>query len=214
MIRARIEGDLRRVMAERIDALGDAAADAVAETAERLKEELRRQVTGAGLGQRLANTWRSRFYPNDHPLRSAAFVYTKAPTILSTFAHGATIRGRDGLWLAIPTAAAPKRVMGKRVTPGLLERAWGIRLRFIYRRGRPSLLVADNLRAGGGKRGGFRKASDKARQSGAGLASVPLFLLVPQVTLKKRLDIEGAKARVPAILAAALIKHIHRGNRP
>ena len=29
-----------------------------------LRTELRRQVTSAGLGQRLANSWRDRHYPN------------------------------------------------------------------------------------------------------------------------------------------------------
>ena len=210
MIKAKLEGDLRQIMESRIEAMGLAATDAVAEAAERLKETLRAQTVEAGLGERLARTWRTKLYPNGYSLRAAALVYSKAPVLLSVFATGAVIRGRDGLWLAVPLPTAPKRVMGKRVTPGLLERAWGIRLRFVFRRGKPSLLVADGMRAGTGKRGGFRKASDKALATGVGLTSVPMFVLVPQVALKKRLDIEAAKASAAATLAAALLRNVKR----
>ena len=43
-----------------------------------LKTELRRQVGSAGLGQRLARTWRDEHYPN-RKLDAASLVYTKAP---------------------------------------------------------------------------------------------------------------------------------------
>jgi hypothetical protein len=68
----------------------------------------------------------------------------------------------------------------------------GQRLRFVYRRGKPSLLVAEQQHARQGKRGGFGRASDSALRSGRGLASVPMFLLVPQVTLNKKLDVAQA----------------------
>jgi hypothetical protein len=41
-----------------------------------LKVELRRQVASAGLGQRLANSWRDKHYPNQK-LDAATLVYTK-----------------------------------------------------------------------------------------------------------------------------------------
>jgi hypothetical protein len=46
-----------------------------------LKTELRRQVASAGLGQRLANSWRDKHYPN-RKLDAASPVYTKAPQII------------------------------------------------------------------------------------------------------------------------------------
>jgi len=46
-----------------------------------LKTELRRQVTGAGLGARLANSWRDKHYPNQK-LDAASLVYTKAPQVV------------------------------------------------------------------------------------------------------------------------------------
>jgi hypothetical protein len=55
-----------------------AAAAGKKEAGRGLKTELRRQVSGAGLGQRLANSWRDRHYPN-RKLDAASLVYTKAP---------------------------------------------------------------------------------------------------------------------------------------
>ena len=57
------------------------------------------------------------------------------------------------------------------------------------------MLVVDNLRAGTGKRGGYRKASESALKTGRGLATVVMFILLPQVMLKKRLDVDGAMQR-------------------
>lgn len=50
------------------------------------------------------------------------------------------------VWLAIPTPLAPKRgVGGKRIHPGNFpEHRFGL-LRFVYQRGRPSLLVLDGV---------------------------------------------------------------------
>jgi hypothetical protein len=73
-----------------------------------LKAELRRQVASAGLGQRLANNWRDKHYPNQK-LDAASLVYTKAPQIIRAFDEGAVIRSKRGRFLAIPTENAPKR---------------------------------------------------------------------------------------------------------
>ena len=43
-----------------------------------LRTELRRQIASAGLGQRLADSWRDRHYPN-LKLDAASLVYAKAP---------------------------------------------------------------------------------------------------------------------------------------
>jgi hypothetical protein len=59
------------------------------------KTELRRQVASAGLGQRLANSWRDQHYPNQK-LDAASLVYTKAPQIIRAFDEGAVIRSRRG----------------------------------------------------------------------------------------------------------------------
>ena len=104
----------------------------------------RGQITGAGLGRRLANSIRSQTYPKTgESLNAATLVWSKAPEIVGAHDAGPLIRSKDGFWLAIPLDAAGKSLRGGRITPGEWERRRGLRLRFVYRRRGPSLLVAD-----------------------------------------------------------------------
>ncbi len=194
---AAIIGSFEKGMRAEIGRIERAIPEGLGAAALGLKTELRGQVTGAGLGQRLANTWRSRTFPN-RKHDAAALVWSRAPHLIRLYDKGAIIRSRQGLYLAIPTPAAGR--FGDRrqkITPLLWERIHGIRLRFVYRRSGPSLLVADNVRLTA--RG--RAASNTGRRQGAaysrlsGRTTVPLFILVPQVSVKKRLDVGGAARR-------------------
>jgi hypothetical protein len=177
-----------------------------------LKTELRRQVGSAGLGQRLANSWRDRHYPNQR-LDAASLVYTKAPQIIRAFDEGAVIRSRRGRFLAIPTENAPRKgTDGKRISPSTFpEHRFGP-LRFVPRQSGPSLLVVDGLRASfsrkTGELRGFRRATDRARARGDGLTTVVMFLLVRQVKLPKRLEVARAVERwsgqLPALIEQQL----------
>jgi hypothetical protein len=188
---ATIIGDLGRIMAEEVKAAEQAVSKGVGEATEGLKSELRTQVTNAGLGPRLARTWRSETYPRGQAsISSAGLVWSKAPGIIRVYENGAIIRSKNGFFLAIPTAAAGRYGDGgRKITPGGWERRTGQRLRFVYRRNAASLLVADNMRARTGKRGGYSRAS------GRGLVTVPIFILVPQVSVRKRLDVASAAQR-------------------
>ncbi|MGH6899385.1 MAG: DUF6441 family protein [Geminicoccaceae bacterium] len=177
-----------------------------------LKTDLRRQVARAGLGQRLANSWRDKHYPNQR-LDAASLVYTKAPQIIRAFDEGAVIRSRRGRFLAIPTENAPRKgTDGRRISPSTFpEHRFGP-LRFVPRSSGPPLLVVDGLRASfsrktGGLRG-FRRATDRARTRSDGLTTVVMFLLVPQVKLSKRLDVARAaehwSAQLPALIEQQL----------
>jgi hypothetical protein len=187
---------------------------AMREVTEGLKSDLRADVVDGGLEQRLANTWRGRTYPEGAvSLDAASFVWSKAPNIVDAFDRGVTIQSSRGFWLAIPTPAAGVKGISttgamKRITPGGWERRTGMRLRFVYRRGRPSLLVADNARLSkkglarpniGRTRGGAQFTRIKGR------STVVVFILVPQVTLRKRLDIAAIGQRwgdrVPGVIA-------------
>jgi hypothetical protein len=177
-----------------------------------LKTELRRQVGSAGLGQRLANSWRDRHYPNQK-LDAASLVYTKAPQIIRAFDEGAVVRSKRGRFLAIPTENAPKKgTDGKRISPTTFpEHRFGP-LRFVPRQSGPSLLVVDGLRASFSRKTeqlrGFRRATERARRSGQGLTTVVMFLLVPQVKLSKRVDVARAAERwsgqLPALIEQQL----------
>jgi hypothetical protein len=173
-----------------------------------LKTELRRQVSSAGLGQRLANSWRDRHYPN-RKLDAASLVYTKAPQIVRAFDEGAVIRSRRGRFLAIPTENAPRKgTNGKRISPSTFpEHRFGP-LQFVPRLSGSSLLVVDGLRASfsrkTGELRGFRRATGRTLQSGAGLTTVVMFLLVPQVKLSKRLNVTRAAERWSSQLPALI----------
>jgi hypothetical protein len=195
-LQAAIQGDLQALLKAELGAAERAVTAGIREATDGLKAELRGQITGAGLGSRLANTWRGEVYPKGQPsIGAAGYVWSKAPGIVRLYAEGAVIRSKQGLFLAIPTPAAGRFGDGRRkITPGSWERIHGLRLRFVYRRGSPSLLVADNARLT--KRG--RAMANIGRRQGAafsrlsGRTTVPLFVLVPQVTVKKRLDVDGA----------------------
>jgi hypothetical protein len=189
-----------------------AVASGTRDAGRSLRTELRRQVTGAGLGQRLANSWRDSHYPNQR-LDAASLVYTRAPQIIRAFDEGAVIRSRRGRFLAIPTENAPRKgTDGRRIKPSTFpEHRFGP-LRFVPRPSGPSLLVVDGLRASfsrnTGELRGFRQAMDRARRSGQGLTTVVMFLLVPQVKLRKRLDVARAAERwsgqLPALIEQQL----------
>jgi hypothetical protein len=177
-----------------------------------IKTELRRQVASAGLGQRLTNSWRDKHYPNQK-LDAASLVYTKAPQIIRAFDDGAVIRSNRGRLLAIPTEDAPRKgTDAGRISPSTFpEHRFGP-LRFVPRPSGPSLLMVDGLRASFSRKTGelrsFRRATDRAQRSGQGLASVVMFLLVPQVKLRKRLDVARAaehwSAQLPALIEQQL----------
>lgn len=190
---AAIKGDLLNMMKAEAAAAEQAVTKAIVTATTGLRDELRGQVVRSGLGPRMAKTWKHKRYPpSGYSIGAAGLVYADMPQVIRAFSEGTTIRSPQGFFLAVPTPAAPKRgVGGTRINPSNFpEHTYG-RLRFVYRKGRPSLLVVDNLRAGTGKRGGFRKASDTALRTGRGVTTVVMFILLPLVHLKKRLDIQS-----------------------
>jgi len=208
---AALQGDLNALLQAELRTAERAVTAGVRAATDGLKTELRRQITGAGLGNRLANTWRGEVYPKSgQSISAAGYVWSKAPKLVRLYAEGAVIRSKAGLFLAIPTPAAGKYGDARRkITPGAWERIHGVRLRFVYRRGSPSLLVADNARLTG--RG--RAAANIGRSKGAaftrlaGRTTVPLFILVPQVSVRKRLNVEGAAQKWMAALPQLVLRH-------
>jgi hypothetical protein len=173
-----------------------------------LKTELRRQVTSARLGQRLANSWRDMHYDN-RGIDAASLVYTRAPQIIRAFDEGAAIRSKRGRFLAIPTQNAPRKgTDGKRIRPSTFPEHRLGPLRFVPRRNGPSLLVVDGVRASVSRKTGdlrgFRRATDRARAGGDGLTTVVMFVLVPQVKLPRRLDVARAAEHWPSQLPALI----------
>lgn len=173
---------------------------AMDQVARGLKDDGRSMILAAQLGQRNANAWRSIRYPvGRDSYNASAFAWTRGPNIIDAFNAGVPIRSKEGFFLAIPTEAAGKTglgVSGKRekINPGAWERRTGQRLRFVYRRGAPSLLVIDNAKLG---KSGVARANVGRTKAGdpyarlRGRATVVVFILVPQVFLGKRLDLDA-----------------------
>jgi len=184
--------DLAALMLREIGAAERAVSAGTRQAGERLKTAWRGQITGAGLGQRLANTVRSLSFPKTGAsINAATLVFTRAPRIVGAHDEGGLISSRAGLWLAIPTEATPRGPRGRRMTPAEVEQRLGVTLRLISRPGRPGLLVADRVRLT--TRG---RAAVSRSKTGKGQITTPLFVLVPQVRLPKRLDLDRDAERI------------------
>ncbi len=184
-----------------------------------LEKDLEGAAAGDGLG-RLARAYGSKVFPDRSStgsLSAAGVVFVKGSEhtqhAVHAFTHGATVRSGNGLFLLVPTENAPKVGLGRDRDKRLAaaEARYG-KLRFVYRRGKPSLLVADSVRARSGKRGGFAKASVKATAAG-NVATVVIFFLVPLATIRKRYDIGPFEARWRAQLPALINAEYERINR-
>jgi hypothetical protein len=160
-----------------------------------------------------------------HTHSPAVYVKNAAPEIVTAYAGGATIRGRQGLWLAIPTENVPRVMRGgnhaavgrrgtrfqSRATPLEVESLYDQDLIFIPGRGGQMLAFIDKT-----LRGRLKRARAKGRSVEGVRARfdnlVLMFVMVRQVTLRKRLDwprifddlAKGWAQLFPAEIAAAL----------
>lgn len=231
-----IEGNIaeaERQMKATLQQTKSAIVAGTREGTEALKKSLRADAKAAGLG-RLANTWQSKFYRNDG-FDAAGLVYSKAPKPMRAFAEGAVIKANGAKYLAIPTnfnrargrrrARAEKgrgqwanvlispeeMVRNKRFTftrprkdgPGLIWFIQVTKAQAKTRRGiKTTAYAGGQFLLGSGR----RARTEPILEAGA----VPMFVLVPQVTIKKRInpDIRARRAAeaMPARVLAALQK--------
>ncbi|WP_439580638.1 DUF6441 family protein [Elioraea sp.] len=222
---ASLGASLTRILEQEVRAGERAVTRGVRAETERLKTELRQQVVSAfgARGRGIANAWRARMFPQSgESLGAAGIVWTKVPSIVDAFERGATIRARGSRYLAIPTgfnAPQGRRGRGMRVTPQQMVASrqaflrpfrsgrgfvWCLPVRQGERIGRKRApLIAGGLAAvaTGNRRGAARWQAELLRQG-----FVPMFLLVPQVQLTKRLDVRGAGNRALARLPAAIVR--------
>lgn len=200
-----IDGDLNDLMRSEFLAGERAVTSAIRAAGQTLKANWRGQITGTGLGSRVANAVRADSYPKGQAsLNAAAMVWTKAPKITAAHEKGALIRAHNGYWLAIPTKAAGKGPRGAKISPLEWESRTGRALRFVYWGGRIAKLVDDGTRQ-------HRRLQDSLSfsQARAGRRtrrdSRLIFILVPQAKLKKKLNLLAAAEQVGAGLPSAII---------
>lgn len=170
-----------------------------------LKRSLRNAVVRAGLGQRLGNTIRSRVTPESGPaLEASGLVFSAAlkgigrekvdleaavagrqPVIdlITVFREGATVRARQGHFLAIPVGNVGRIGRGgRRRTPADFPPGT---LRFVPAgQGTSALLVDDEGKV--------------------------VFILVRQVGIRRRLNIDRAVASATTKLDDALVRDIEK----
>lgn len=233
---ATIIGDLRQVLAAEVRAGERAAMQVIRAETEQVKAELRRQVTDAlgGNARGIANAWRSQVFPRSgQSLRPAGLVWTKVPNVIDAFERGAVIRAKGGRkFLAIPTgfnAARGRRGRGEkgmRVTPAQMVASGQAFLRpfksgrgFVWclplrqgeqtgRRRRTRLIAGGLAEIGTGNRKGREAWARGMLERGM----VPMFLLLPQVALRKRLDVRGAAERGLRRLPGRFVQAWKRGS--
>lgn len=165
-----------------------------------LKTEYREQIVAAGFGQRLANTWQGRTYPEGGTsFNPAAYVWSKAPEIVDAFSRGATIRplaGRNFLW--IPTDNVPRdrnapRGSTRKADPFEVEQQFNQDLTIL--RGKEGHFLAFIKAVRSKNRKGFRQATPRRLAQGRDVQLVLMFTLVPAVHLPRVLDVEGPAQR-------------------
>lgn len=203
-LRIEIRGSVNEILTAERRAGARSVTRAVTGVSQAIKTDWRGQVVGAGLGTRLGNSIRAQAYPQSGvSMDAAALVWTRASKIIGAFQRGETIRAQNGFWLAIPLPAAMKSSRGGRIKPGEWENRTGRALRFVYRPGRAALLVDDGRVKRGARvmgRDGYSKAARGFKNR-----TVPIFALVPQVTLRKRLDLYTSAVRLAGALPQSIV---------
>lgn len=209
--------DLRELMSGAEVQIAKSVTAGMREVTDGLKQDLRADVVRAGLGQRLANTWRGQTFPKTgESVEAAAYLSTNAPKLIDAFDRGVTIMVRNRKFLAIPTPDAGVRQVsvkrgagstGNVLTPAAWERETGVKLRFVPTK-TGGVLVADAFYRRHAARYQGRKSFRAIKEAGPaqGRSFVVIFVLVKQAKLRKRLDVETiAKAwaeRVPGAIAS------------
>ena len=219
-LRLAIRGELQTFIDGQIELIERGAMTAARNMENRGKRALRGDVLRAGLGPRLAKTWRGEVFPSRAiSMRPTVQFKTKAPVLINAFERGVTIRSENGNWLAIPTPdfissiSKLKRSQNRKKLITLAESIYG-RLRFVPVRGRKlGLLVTDNAQKSRGKRGGYRVASDARRRKGTAESFV-VFFLVPEARLKKRLNYPAIERGLirdwPDFMARGISQHLDK----
>jgi hypothetical protein len=184
-----IEGRLTTFAVDTQKAIAAGATTAVERMQQRALIRLRGDVTSAGLGQRLANTWQAKRYPGGKPsMSAAALVYSKAPIIVQSLSQAETISAENGKFLALPTDNVPSVAGTSGSRPATVRDVELIYGKPVIKPGKNgNLLLFVNATAAKNGRG-FKPTTTRRTKQGRATQLVLMFVLVRQVHLAKKLD--------------------------
>ncbi|MBG6202662.1 hypothetical protein IWQ48_003809 [Labrenzia sp. EL_13] len=212
-------GNLQKELDRQTNEVASAVYEATDDVAVAVKKRFRQQVTSAGLGNRLAKTWRHRTYPrsNVQTLEPAALIWSKAPQIVSAFSSGDPIRStRQGGFLAIPTDFAPtSRKRGARSRRMSMEDfldTFGLdSLKVIPKPGSGNRVFYAIAEKGFTRSGGKKRKSRIVKKGGRSKSQpVLMYVLVKQVRLAKRFDIDSVAAIAERLYAQRVVAGISK----
>lgn len=209
-----LKGEFEEAVTELNRPIAQAATDAMKEAAEQVKTGARASIAAAGFSKRWQNTLRVEVYPKrDISTNPAAFIYHRIP-YADVFETGATIRGNPRLWIPLPSA--PKRISRQRPNPKRIAALAPDGLQFIKRAGgNPLLAVKVRLSKSKADQREQNLTAPQIRRgsrSGRGVVrSVPVFVGVKAVEVRKRFNITAAVASGRDRLAALYAKNF-RGD--
>lgn len=170
-----------------------AIKDAAGEEARGFLETLREEVAKAGLGIALGNAWRLELFPAGQKLawEPTAFIHSNAPQIIEAFTTGQPIHGHPLLAIPIPgSPAAELKLRRGQERVAEITRRWGP-LRPVRLASGVLMLIASGR---DNNQGGVRPLATVSRNGARftplnqARADIPMFWVVPQVRLEKRLN--------------------------
>lgn len=190
-----IRGNLQKTLASRQNAHLNGLAAGSKEAADLTKSQLGRDAMAAGLGKRVAFTFRGDVYPKSgRSFSPTVLVYNKAPHIAVSHADGPTVRPEFSDFMPIPIDGSPADGLRRRNGETLIEAFWrrygNDSLRLIKRKNGSYQMVA-RIRANvaGTRFTGVRKT---VRKDGTEYTRLARITSVPVFTLSNRSNIAAA----------------------
>lgn len=160
-----------------------------------LRDEIRNQISEAGLGEKLGNAVGLKLYPPGQKgsFGAAGYIFPrgrKATAIFDSFNSASVITAHKGKYLAVPTPAAGRGYRNAKPTPEEFQQRTGIKLSFVRFRSGSAGLVGHSRKAG------------KARGG-----NTVYFILILQARMPRRLSFDAIARkwadRIPDLIEAA-----------
>jgi hypothetical protein len=222
--RLAVQGNLQSFYARSEEAVKRGMTAGMREATDTAKRRFRDKVRSIGLGDKVANTVRSEAYPKGAraSLSPAGWLFLKAPYILTGHA-GVTIRPNHAptgtaksAYLAIPTRNVPRRSRSLGLTrkgsqfAGVaeVEHRFNQDLEAVPGRNGTILLFARVVAAK--NKQGFRSATKGRVGKNRKIERVLMFVLVPQVRLRKRIDIDASFAAAASDTTIIVARNVER----